>query len=62
MSDDESTSKQDDRQDESAAKIVFLENIPKHPQNDVIPQKILDAMYVTFYLRIVTFFVSLRYE
>ena len=48
VSDDELPNKHINKRDKSSPRVVFLENIPKHPQNDVIPQKILDAMYVDF--------------
>lgn len=44
VSDDELPNKYNNKRNNSPPRVVFLENIPKHPQNDVIPQKILDAI------------------
>ena len=44
--DDELPDKTEIKTDKSSPTVVFLEDIPRHPKNDVLPQKILDAMYV----------------
>lgn len=44
VSDDESSDKKETIHNKTQPKIVFLENIPKHPSSAVIPQKILDAI------------------